>query len=143
MKDQDEMFEAATELPAVMGCPSLGPKKLPSGFDGVEPGEDEDFFKIGDAPIRYVASVRTTCIKCIVNGRKFCVEIFRVDPVGCEIFLYDNGEQKMSMKSMVGRKAMTYVAFAMLKSYVRHLDGRRFLKKAAKAAAKIIKEELT
>lgn len=39
MKDQDEMFEAATELPAYMGCPSLMPLQLPSGFDGVEPGE--------------------------------------------------------------------------------------------------------
>ena len=36
MKDQDEMFEAATETPAFLGCPSLGPKTLPSGFDGVE-----------------------------------------------------------------------------------------------------------
>ena len=39
MNDQDEMFEAATELPAFMGCPSLGPKTLPSGFDGTEPAK--------------------------------------------------------------------------------------------------------
>ena len=32
------MFEAATELPAFMGCPALGPKTLPSGFEGTEPG---------------------------------------------------------------------------------------------------------
>ena len=38
MKDQDEMFEAATETPAFMGCPSLGPKTLPGGFDGT--GQD-------------------------------------------------------------------------------------------------------
>ena len=42
MNDQDEMFEMATELPAVMGCPSLGPKTLPSGFDGVEPASPSD-----------------------------------------------------------------------------------------------------
>ena len=42
MKDQDiineeELHEAATEEPKTLGCPSLGPKVLPSGFDGVEP----------------------------------------------------------------------------------------------------------
>ena len=141
MNDQDEMFEAATETPAFLGCPAHMPAKLPGGFDGVEPVEDDDFFKIGDAPIAYVTSVRTTCIKCVVNGRKFCVEIFLVDPVGCEIFLYDNGEQKMSLKSMVGRKLMTYVAFAILKSYVKHLNKRRFLKKAAKQQAHDSKED--
>ena len=140
MNDQDEMLEAAIELPAYMGFPEHVLKTLPSGFDGTEPAEDDDFFKIGDAPIAYVTSVRTTCIKCVVNGRKFCVEIFLVDPVGCEIFLYDNGEQKMSLKSMVGRKLMTYVAFAILKSYVKHLNKRRFLKKAAKQQAHDSKE---
>ena len=34
------MFEAATELPAFLGCPALGPKPLPGGFDGTEPGND-------------------------------------------------------------------------------------------------------
>ena len=42
MNDQDEMFEAATELPAFLGCPSLGPKTLPSGFYGVEPASPSD-----------------------------------------------------------------------------------------------------
>lgn len=42
MKDQDEMFEAATETPSFLGCPSLGPKTLPSGFDGTEAGEEDD-----------------------------------------------------------------------------------------------------
>ena len=135
MKDQDiiseeERHEAAIEESSAV--PQHLPTHMPSGFDGTEPGESDKFFKIGDAPIRFVTSVRTTCIKCVVNGRKFCVEIFRVEPVGCEIFLYDNGEQKMSMKSMVGRNLMTHVAFAILKSYVKYLDGRRFLHKAAK-----------
>ena len=45
MQDQDiineeERLEAATEEPTTLGCPSLVPKVLPSGFDGVEPGED-------------------------------------------------------------------------------------------------------
>ena len=47
MQDQDiineeERHEAATEEPTTVGCPSLGPKVLPSGFDGVEPGQDTD-----------------------------------------------------------------------------------------------------
>ena len=144
MQDQDiiseeERHEAATETPVgEVKVEGEGEQRnvplahFPSGADGTEPGESDKFFKIGDAPIRFVTSVRTTCIKCVVNGRKFCVEIFRVEPVGCEIFLYDNGEQKMSMKSMVGRNLMTHVAFAILKSYVKHLDERRFLHKAAK-----------
>lgn len=39
MNDQDEMFERATETPASLGCPALGPKQLPGGFDGTEPGK--------------------------------------------------------------------------------------------------------
>ena len=40
MKDQDEIYEAATEEPVTVGCPSLGMKTLPGGFDGVESGQD-------------------------------------------------------------------------------------------------------
>ena len=45
MQDQDiineeERHDAATEEPTTVGCPSLGPKVLPGGFDGVEPGQD-------------------------------------------------------------------------------------------------------
>ena len=63
MQDQDiineeERHEAATEEQTTLGisaeaegraaeqplgqCPSLGPKVFPSGFDGVEPGQDTD-----------------------------------------------------------------------------------------------------
>ena len=33
------MFEAATEMPAFMGCPAHMPAKLPGGFDGTEPAK--------------------------------------------------------------------------------------------------------
>ena len=39
MNDQDEMFEAATETPAFLGCLQHMPKALPSGFDGTEPAK--------------------------------------------------------------------------------------------------------
>ena len=42
MKDQDEMFESATETPAFLGCPQHMPTQLPSGFDGVEPASPSD-----------------------------------------------------------------------------------------------------
>ena len=42
MKDQDEMFEAATETPAFLGCPQHMPTQLPRGFDGVEPASPSD-----------------------------------------------------------------------------------------------------
>ena len=38
--NEEERHEAATEEPTTVGCPSLGQWKLPGGFDGVEPGED-------------------------------------------------------------------------------------------------------
>ena len=39
---EDERHEAASEEPSFSGCPALGPKVLPSGFDGVEPGQGAD-----------------------------------------------------------------------------------------------------
>lgn len=46
---EDERHEAASEEPTFSGCPALGPKVLPSGFDGVEPGKgtDEEAERIG------------------------------------------------------------------------------------------------
>ena len=35
MNDQDEMFEAATETPAFLGCPQHMPKTLPSRLDNL------------------------------------------------------------------------------------------------------------
>ena len=40
--NEDERHEAATEEPTTVGCPALGPKVLPGGFDGVEPGQGAD-----------------------------------------------------------------------------------------------------
>ena len=80
MKDQDEMFEAATKLPAVMGCPSLGPKQLPSGLDGVEPEEDKKAAKHaaynrrtwtfcdGLFPIIYVDTPEGLMATCKINA---------------------------------------------------------------------------
>lgn len=42
VNDQDEMFEAATETPAFLGCPQHMPKQLPSGFDGVESAPSDE-----------------------------------------------------------------------------------------------------
>ena len=36
---EEEIQEAATELPAFLGCPQHMPTHLPGGFDGVEPGD--------------------------------------------------------------------------------------------------------
>ena len=55
MQDQDiineeERHEAATEEPTTLGCPSLGPKVLPSGFDGTEPGDSDGYEKFMTLP---------------------------------------------------------------------------------------------
>ena len=40
--NEEERHEAASEEPTTVGCPSLGPKVLPGGFDGVKPGQGAD-----------------------------------------------------------------------------------------------------
>ena len=45
---EDERHEAATETPAFLGCPQHMPTHLPSGFDGVEPGDEDE-----PAPVRH------------------------------------------------------------------------------------------
>ena len=42
VNSEDERHEAATEEPSFSGCPAHGPKVLPGGFDGVEPGKGAD-----------------------------------------------------------------------------------------------------
>ena len=39
---KDGMIEDPSVGIAITGCPALGPKVLPSGFDGVEPGKGAD-----------------------------------------------------------------------------------------------------
>lgn len=46
---KDGMIEDPSVGIAITGCPALGPKVLPGGFDGVEPGQgaDEEAERIG------------------------------------------------------------------------------------------------
>ena len=163
MKDQDEMFEAATELPAVMGCPSLGPKTLPSGFDGVEPGEDNKAekhaeynrrtwtFCDGLFPIIYVDTPEGFMATCKINGRTFKESVTQEDGVDGKCwtgYIYDKNVCVCMIGSMgKGKTATKLMTHAAFRAYIKQLSGSckynsrsRFLRQSverAKAAAEV------
>lgn len=139
MNDQDEMFEMATETPAFLGCPSLGPKTLPSGFDGTEPGEDNKAAKHaaynrrtwtfcdGLFPIIYVDTQEGFMATCKINGRTFKESVTQEDGVDGKCwtgYIYDKNVCVCMIGSMgkgkTATKLMTHAAFW---AYVRHLSG--------------------
>lgn len=139
MKDQDEMFEAATELPAVMGCPSLGPKTLPSGFDGVEPGEDKKAAKHaaynrrtwtfcdGLFPIIYVDTPEGFMATCKINGRTFKESVTQEDGVDGKCwtgYIYDKNVCVCMIGSMgKGKTATKLMTHAAFRAYIKQLSG--------------------
>ena len=70
MQDQDiineeERHEAATEEPTTLGCPSLGLKKLPGGFDGTFPFKQIEFKHRGNGKLfksKHISSCHGTYI---------------------------------------------------------------------------------
>ena len=164
MNDQDEMFEAATELPAFLGCPSLGPKTLPSGFDGVEPGEDKKAAKHaaynrrtwtfcnGLFPIIYVDTQEGFMATCKINGRTFKESVTQEDGADGKCwtgYIYDKNVCVCMIgsigKGKTATKLMTHAAF---RAYIKQLSGsgkkyhnrKGFLRKSverANAAAKV------
>ena len=139
MNDQDEMFEAATELPAVMGCPSLGPKTLPSGFDGVEPGEDKKAAKHaaynrrtwtfcdGLFPIIYVDTPEGFMATCKINGRTFKESVTQEDGVDGKCwtgYIYDKNVCVCMIGSMgKGKNATKLMTHAAFRAYIKQLSG--------------------
>ena len=163
MNDQDEMFEMATELPAVIGCPSLGPKTLPSGFDGVEPGEDMKAAKHaaynrrtwtfcdGLFPIIYVDTPEGFMATCKINGRTFKESVTQEDGVDGKCwtgYIYDKNVCVCMIGSMgKGKNATKMMTHAAFRAYIKQLSGsgkkyhrrKGFLRQSverAKAAAK-------
>ena len=161
MNDQDEMFEAATELPAFLGCPQHMPTKLPGGFDGVNPGEEakakkqETFnrktwsFCDGLFPIIHIDTQEGFMGLCKINGRTFKESVVQEDCSDGPIwngYIYDKGACVCMVSGMgkgkTATKLMTHAAFM---AYVKQLSGcgakyhnrRGFLRQnAARAAAK-------
>ena len=135
MKDHDEMFEMATETPAFLGCPQHMPKTLPSGFDGVEPGEDEKaaayrrkHFSFGDGlfPIQRLNGVECVIERCVINGREFKLTIEDIS-TGDQHFskakLRDNGKVVCYFFTPKGKAISEKMAHGALMAYVHNLSG--------------------
>ena len=163
MNDQDEMFEAATELPAFLGCPAHMPKQLPSGFDGVEPGEDNKAAKHaaynrrtwtfcdGLFPIIYVDTQEGFMATCKINGRTFKESVTQEDGVDGKCwtgYIYDKNVCVCMIGSMgKGKNATKMMTHAAFRAYIKQLSGSgkynsrsRFLRQSverAKAAAEV------
>ena len=66
-----EMQEAATELPASLGCPQHMPTHLPGGFDGVEPvpKKRSDLEKMNDLLLERLRRIRRISDDAIMDVR--------------------------------------------------------------------------
>ena len=163
MKDQDEMFEAATELPAFLGCPAHMPTHLPGGFDGVEPVEDEKAAKHaaynrrtwtfcdGLFPIIYVDTPEGFMATCKINGRTFKESVTQEDGVDGKCwtgYIYDKNVCVCMIGSMgKGKNATKMMTHAAFRAYIKQLSGSgkyksrsRFLRQSverAKASAEV------
>ena len=139
MNDQDEMFETATELPAFLGCQSLGQKTLPSGFDGVETEEDEKAAKHaaynrrtwtfcdGLFPIIYVDTPDGFMATCKINGRTFKESVTQEDGVDGKCwtgYIYDKNVCVCMIGSMgKGKTATKLMTHAAFRAYIKQLSG--------------------
>ena len=139
MNDQDEMFEMATETPAFLGCPAHMPKQLPSGFDGVEPGEDKKAAKHaaynrrtwtfcdGLFQIIYVDTPEGFMATCKINGRTFKESVTQEDGVDGKCwtgYIYDKNVCVCMIGSMgKGKTATKLMTHAAFRAYIKQLSG--------------------
>lgn len=133
------MFEAATELQAFLGCPQHMPKQLPSGFDGVEPGEDKKAAKHaaynrrtwtfcnGLFPIIYVDTQEGFMATCKINGRTFKESVTQEDGVDGKCwtgYIYDKNVCVCMIGSMgKGKNATKLMTHAAFRAYIKQLSG--------------------
>lgn len=139
MNEQDEMFEAAAELPAYMGFPEHVLKTLPGGFDGVEPADAEKAkkqeafnrrtwsFCDGLFPIIHIDTPEGFMALCKINGRLFKESVTQEDGADGPVwtgYIYDKGACVCMIGSMgkgkTATKLMTHAAFM---AYVKQLSG--------------------
>lgn len=144
MQDQDiineeERHEAATEEPTTLGCPSLGPKVLPSGFDGTEPGEadkaakQKEYFRKhfsfcdGLFPIRFTNTEDGQMASCWINGRHFTLDLDKNERddggYDCAAIIRDNGKFVFTIETQCGKSISGRVAYGAFKEYIRNLSG--------------------
>ena len=149
---EDERHEAATETPAFLGCPQHMPTHLPSGFDGVEPGDgrartpaapkmddkaakQKEYFRKhfsfcdGLFPIRFTNTEDGQMASCWINGRHFTLDLDNNerDDGGhdCAAVIRDNGKVVITIETQRGKSISGKVAYGAFKEYVRNLCGSR------------------
>lgn len=157
MNDQDEIFEAATETPVSLGCPSLVPPHvIPHDEPAQESRSREEVEKQKQRMLKHfsfcnglfpIHTVRTPtgCMgKCEINGRKFSfssVDASGPDDHACTVRIWDGDQQVAFMTVLAGRTKSEPIAMGAFKAYVKQLSGSNkfhgrggFLKQAVKRA---------
>lgn len=138
MNDQDEIFEAATETPATLGCPSLVPPQViahdePAAEVPRTEAEKQrtcSCFSLGNGafPIRR-ANTEEVCVTDKTDGIT----------TECEFTIRDNGQIKLAARYYGGKSIAAKIAHKALKTYIKQLSGASkfhsrggFLKQAVK-----------
>ena len=159
MRDQDEIeqerHEAATEEPATV--PQHMPTKLPSGFDGVEPGEDEvvNPSRLDDVGMQMdkttvvdddgvVCKIRRAGVLMMGIGRP--AQLWEIDatkhPTYCRVMIYCDHKPIFDGKAFgknIHRAGLLGLAMMIRFIQVQRKHQRKNRKAAVK---KLIKEEL-
>lgn len=128
MNDQDkieqEMQEASTETPAFLGCPQHMPTKLPSGFDGVEPGEKskiEASIKRMREKLSKIADIALAADAKCVNIEKLGVRYLECSKALCEIRMMCGRD----LAEKAGIAAGTYYSPSWLGDLAKELGEKR------------------
>lgn len=154
MNDQDEIFEAATETPATLGCPSLVPPQViahdePAAEVPRTEAEKQrtcSCFSLGNGafPIRRANTEEGTMEHVWIDGRRFTMEVCVTDKTDgitteCEFTIRDNGQIKLAARYYGGKSIAAKIAHKALKTYIKQLSGASkfhsrggFLKQAVK-----------
>ena len=147
MNDQDEMFEAATETPVTLGCPSLVPPQViahDEPANSIQKRREIEHYSLGNGlfPIHTVRTPAGSMGKVEIEGRKFaysCVDTSGPADHACLIRCYDNDQEFMTIALQRGRSMGDQIAISALKKYITRLGGSGklrshggFLKRAVK-----------
>ena len=140
MKDQDEIYEAATETPASLGYPSLVPGTVVVHDEPGAPKAALDkaaktkewirnhySFCDGIFPIRFTNTEDGQMASCWINGRRFTLDLDNNerDDGGhdCTAIIRDNGKVVATIETQRGKSISGKLAFAAFKGYVMNLSG--------------------
>ena len=159
MNDQDEMFEAATETPVSLGCPSLVPPQVIAHDEPAQESRSREevevekqkhalCFSLGNGafPIRRANTEEGTMEHVWIDGRRFTMEVVVTDKAEgitkeCEFTIRDNGQIKLAARYYGGKSNAAKIAHKALKTYIKQLTGASkfhsrggFLKQAVKRA---------